>query len=131
MLAANPYFKVQVRPGRNAGAAYGADRIAGQYGVALGDADRVQVKITGVVAVFLCDDDAVPVAPEIGRRRDGAAAGGVDRRAGRRGEIDALVIIAGRHPAIAGDVDADGCARAVGAGDRFCVFEGIVVIAVL
>ncbi|MOA19849.1 hypothetical protein D3C78_1402560 [compost metagenome] len=93
MLAVDLELVVQVRAGGEAGHADVADDLplldAGAGADALGEA--AQVAVDGAVALAMLDDHGVAIATLAACLDDPAITGGLDRRAGRRGVIDALV----------------------------------------
>ena len=84
-------LEVQVRTAGTAGGAAQADDVAGVHPVAGFLVAAGQVAVEGLQAVRVPDDDEVAVAAHIVGHADLAVKGGIHRRAGGVGQVDALV----------------------------------------
>src|SRR5690606_6016839 len=102
--AAVPGLEVQVRAGRAPGAAHVADDVALVHGLPIANGDPALVPVQGREAVTVADHHAVPVAALDPGEDHGARLRRVDRRARRRGDVDARVqaappvAVLGGHP---------------------------------
>ena len=82
---------MQVRPGAVSRAADVAEQLAGLHARAPPRGEAGQMRVAGREAAGVGDADDVPVAALLTGEADRAAGGRLDRAAGRRGDVDALV----------------------------------------
>src|SRR5690348_9071475 len=81
---------VQIRTGGAAGGAERADDLTLRHAIAGADGDILQMDVKGRQAVAVIDDDGAAGKIEAGfGKGDGTRGGGLDRRAGGRGDVDA------------------------------------------
>lgn len=95
VAGAGAHLEVQVRSGGVAGGTGAADPLASGDLLAGLDAERGEVRVLGVAAVGVPDDDLIAVRPGPAGRDDLAGADGLDGRAGGHREVDPGVIAAG------------------------------------